>query len=836
MLRYPAFSSFLAFFFAGLLIISYPANSIAQVTKIMGKVTDSQTKEPIPFANILVVGTTIGMLTDFDGNYSLELKNTKAESISASLLGYSKTTKPFTKNVFQTINFELVSENLDLPEVVIKYTGNPADRLIDSIVKYKERNTFQSFDKFQYNAYTKIELDANNITEKIEEKKLFKPFQFVLAYVDTSTINGKSYLPVLISETNSVIYERKSPKSKKEIIQATQISGLDNPSVSQFFGNMSQQVDVYSNFTELFEKNFVSPIANSGHDYYKYFLVDSTYIGNKWCYHIMFKPKRKQELTYTGSLWVNDTSYAIVKIKMRIAEDANINFVNDLEVDQEFEWTDDKFWMKTKDVLLVDFNIVDNAKKLIGLYGHKTNIYGNFIFDTIDYERVFALPSDVTFEKNATDRSEEYWETSRPEALTTSEENIYKMVDSIKNVPIFRTYSNIVYGVINGYFPWKKLEIGPYSKLFSYNSIEGARFRIGARTANSFSKKVQLEGYLAYGTLDRTFKYGGEVIYMFNKNPRRVFTANYKYDVEQLGMSPNAYATDNILSSLFSRGPINKLTMVREYKISYEHEWFNGLINTLAITHRELFPLKGAEFVIFPENTYDTVYTNSIYTNEIGLSTRISFDEKYISGEFYRVTLKSQYPIIMINYKWGVPNIFSNDYGYQKLNIGISQWFNLGTIGWSKYVVEWGKIWGTLPYPLLKIHDGNQTFLYDDYASNLMLYYEFVSDNYVNFYFSHHFDGLFFNRVPFLRKLKWREVAHFRGVYGSLTDANLNYSEFPEGMRPLGNTPYLEAGGGIENIFKIFRIDAVWRLTHLHDAENPDAINFGIFASVYFSF
>ena len=229
-------------------------------------------------------------------------------------------------------------------------------------------------------------------------------------------------------------------------------------------------------------------------------------------------------------------------------------------------------------------------------------------------------------------------------------------------------------------------------------------------------------------------------------------------------------------------------------------------------------------------------YSNSIYTNEVGLSTRISFDEKYISGEFYRVTLKSQYPIIIINYRWGVPNIFSNDYGYQKLNIGIQQWFNLGTLGWSKYVVEWGKIWGTLPYPLLKIHDGNQTFLYDDYASNLMLYYEFVSDNYVNFYFTHHFDGLFFNRVPLLRKLKWREVIHFRGVYGSLSDANLHYSEFPENMRPLGKTPYLEAGGGIENIFKIFRVDAIWRLTHLNDPQNPNAKSFGIFGSVYFSF
>jgi hypothetical protein len=276
--------------------------------------------------------------------------------------------------------------------------------------------------------------------------------------------------------------------------------------------------------------------------------------------------------------------------------------------------------------------------------------------------------------------------------------------------------------------------------------------------------------------------------------------------------------------------------MVREYKLSYEHEWFNGLINTLVVNHREMFPLKNNEFIIYPDYNQDTVYSNSIYTNEIGLDTRISFREKYISGEFYRVTLKSQYPIILISYRLGIPNLFTNDYGYQKLNIGIQQWFNLGTLGWSKYIVDAGKIWGTLPYPLLKIHDGNQTWLYNDYASNLMDYYEFVSDRYINFYFSHHFDGFFLNRIPLMRKLKWREVVHFRGVYGSLTTDNLNYSAFPENMRPLGNVPYLETGAGIENIFKILRIDAVWRLTHLNDAENPGATNFGIYASLYFSF
>ena len=192
------------------------------------------------------------------------------------------------------------------------YTGNPADALMDSIIKYKKRNRFQSFKAFKYDSYTKIQLDANNVSERFLNRKLMEPFNFMLDYVDTSTISGKSYLPVMITETMSEVYERKSPASKKEIITASQISGLDNANMAQFLGKMSQQVDIYENYTELFEKNFVSPIADFGRDYYKYYLIDSAFIGDKWCYHIMYKPKRKQELTYSGGLWVNDTSYAVV--------------------------------------------------------------------------------------------------------------------------------------------------------------------------------------------------------------------------------------------------------------------------------------------------------------------------------------------------------------------------------------------------------------------------------------------------------------------------------------------------------------------------------------------
>ncbi|MCX6268578.1 MAG: DUF5686 family protein [Bacteroidetes bacterium] len=822
-------------YFLLLCLLYIPYDGFSQVTKIMGSVRDGLSGEVIPFANIIIPGTTTGTITDFNGNYSLEFKQ-KGDSIKAFLIGYSRITKKIQQNQFQTVDFALFPQNLNLPEVTIRYQGNPAEVLLEKVVRNKDKNSLQSCQTYQYEAYTKIELDANNISEKFRNRKILRKFDFVWNYLDTSTLNGKSYLPVFIAETMSDIYFRKSPRSRKEIITASSISGLDNASVSQFFGHLSEEVEIYKNFIPLFEKNFVSPIADFAIDYYKYYLVDSSFIAGKWCYHIMFKPRRKQELTFSGNLWINDTSFAVKKFQMRIAGDANVNFINDLEVEQEFEWTDHLFWMLTKDVLNADFNILDNSKKTLGFYGHRTSFYRKFQFDIPENNRFFRVSSDVFIDPDASAKSKATWDTIRPERLSATEQGIYNMVDSVKSIPVFRTYTDIIYGIFTGYLSWGMVELGPYSKFFSYNAIEGARFRFGMRTSNKFSKKIQLEGYLAYGTFDQTFKYGGDLIYMFSKNPRRDLTAGFKYDVEQLGLSATAFSTDNILSSLFHRGPNDKLTMVREYQVCYEHEWYTGFLNRLHFIHREVFPLGSTEFIVFPESRSDPRFMNSIYTSEIQIDTRLAFRERFLAAEFARVTISSVYPIIQLSFTYGIPQVFNSDYEYQKLTLNVSQWFHFATIGWSKYLIEAGKIWGTLPYPLLKIHDGNQTFFYDSYSSNLMNYYEFVSDTWITASFTHHFEGLLFNKIPLIRKLKWREVASAQVVYGTLTDKNAQYSLFPDNMRSLAYRPYWEAGVGIENIFKIIRIDAIWRMSHLQDGKNPNVPKFGIFASLFFSF
>jgi len=735
------------------------------------------------------------------------------------------------RNSFQRIDFEMEPLENNLPEVIITYKGNPAERILAKIIENKKYNDRSKFEAIQYEAYNKIEFDANNISDKLSKRKLIKPFDFIFEYIDTTTINGKSYLPMFLTETMSDVYMRKQPKSKKEIIKASKISGMENESISQFIGSMYQNPYVYDNFITFFDKNFVSPIADNALLYYRYYLIDSTFLNNKWCYKIMFKPRRKQELTFTGSFWVADTTFAIKKVDMRVVDDANINLINDLVCVQEFDFIDNKYWMLSRDYMIIDFNPLNNNDKLLGFFGKKTTTYRKYVLDQPKEEKFYSSPTDIIVNDSATIRPKEYWVTARHDSLNKDEKNIYKMIDSVKSVPLFHTYVDIIQTLFLGYKVWKKVEIGPYSSMYSFNKLEGNRFRIGGRTSNAFSKKTEITAHLAYGTKDKRFKYGLGYEYVIKKSPRKSFAVFYKNDAEQLGQSENAFREDFFFSSFMRRNPANKLSMVEEYKGSFFYEWFSGFSNIVTLRHRTLYPILNTRFIINPLSLNPQV-KNNIISSEIILNVHFAYKEKFLLGEIDRTSAGTKYPVLDFQYTKGIKGLLGSDYNYQKVAMSISQWFNVGTFGWSKYILEGGKTWGILPYPLLKLHEGNETFTFDEYAFNTMNYFEFVSDKYFSFYYTHHFDGFFFNKVPLLRKLRLREVAQFKGLVGSLNDQNLNFSEFPSTLSGLSK-PYFETSVGIENILQMIRIDYIWRLSYL---DHPNISRHGIMFTFQFFF
>ena len=805
-----------------LLLIQYSICNIqlkAQITKVKGKVIDAKTKEPIPFVNLAFKGTKIGTSTDFNGYYLIETYQ-PSDSLLVSSVGYLKAAKSVTRHKSQTINFELNTTKVQLTEVIIKYTGNPAHALLKKIIANKGINNYEKFDAYQYEVYNKIEFDLNNITEKFKNKRVFRPFKFIFDNIDTSDINGKTYLPIFMIESISDFYYRKNPKNQKEVIKASKVSGVNNKSVSQFLGQMYQNMNLYDNYIVVINKGFISPIADFGMMFYKYYLTDSAFIDNNWCYKIMFMPRRKQELTFNGHFWVHDTTFAIAAVDMRIEKTANVNFIKDMIASQKFKRIDDKRWMPEKSKVFVDFILSDNAR---GFFGRKTATYKNHIINQVKEDSFYSMAENIIIHDDATEKSEEYWDTARHEPLSKNERAIYTMIDSIQKIPVYNTYIDLIVMFATGYKVWGKFELGPYYTLYSFNKIEGSRFRFGGRTSNAFSKRLMIESYIAYGIRDGKFKGGGGFEYFLaKKRPRHSIGVFYTNDLEQLGQSENAFREDNILASVFRRIPLQKLTRFEELSTFYQREWFDGFSNKLSYVHRVITPPGDTSFAVNPGDGTD-IYDN-ITTSEIRFNTRFAYNEKFVSGEFNRTSFGTKYPVITVQYIYGINNFWDSAFEFHKIYLTVKDRVRINPFGYLDYIFDAGKIFGKLPYQLLELHTGNETYSYDDYAFNMMNYFEFASDQYISFSVTHHFDGLFLDKIPLFKKLKWREVLSAKSVWGSLDDKHKEVISFPVNLTKL-KKPYVEAGVGVENILKVLRVDALWRLAYL---KNPDITKFGI--------
>jgi hypothetical protein len=780
-------------------------------TKVTGKVVDLETREPLPFVSIAFKGTTSGTTTDFDGNFSISIEK-NVDSLLASYVGYNRAAKKVRVNQTQIINFELSKSSVGLQEVVIKPGENPAHPIVRKALANKDNNDKEKLSAYQYEVYNKIEFDLNNITEDFKKKKVFKPFEFVFENIDSTSVGEKPYLPMFISENLSDFFYRKQPKKRKEIIKGSKISGVENSSVSEVMGDMYQNVNIYDNSILVFDKNFISPISDNGFFYYRYYLIDSVRLDNHWCYQIQFMPKRKQELTFTGNMWINDTTFAIKRLEMKIAEDANINFVKALNVVQDYKNVDGA-WMLAKDRLVIDFEV---RKDKMGIYGRKTTSYKDFVINKPKDDDFYEKTPDVLLLDGADQKDKAFWEASRHDSLSKNEKQIYAMVDTIQTLPAYKTYVDIITIFVSGYKDIGKIELGPYFNTYSFNKVEGNRFRIGGRTTNAFSRWHELNGYVAYGTHDNDFKYSLGFRSFLTKKPRQILSANYKKDLEILGQSQNAFTNDNILASLLRKQPLNNMTRLDQYTVGYEYEWFEGFNQKLSVINRRLTPLEDLPFRyerITSDGSIDTVH--SLITSEVRFLTRFAWHEKYLKGEFDRVNLGTIWPVLQLQYTAGIKGIFSSDYAYHKVNFNLNDRIRINPIGYTDYIVDFGQVFGKAPYPLMELHGGNETYTYDPFAFNMMNYYEFVSDKYASLSIFHHFDGFFFNKVPLFRKLKWREVATFKGLTGTVSAANRNIFRFPSTLSTLSKGPYYEAGVGIENIFKIFRIDALWRLSYI---------------------
>jgi hypothetical protein len=507
---------------------------------------------------------------------------------------------------------------------------------------------------------------------------------------------------------------------------------------------------------------------------------------------------------------------------MSIPKEANINFIHAANVIQEFSQIDST-WMLSKDRLIIDFAV---SKNQVGIYGRKTTSYKDFKINQPKDPKFYEFGDKIVVEDAASKQSDDFWNSNRHDSLSLREKKIYHMIDTIKTLPIYKTWVDVLTLFVSGYKTVNNFEIGPYFNLISYNKIEGLRARFGGRTSSKFSRWYELQGYVAYGFTDEKFKYSvGFKSFITKKPHRQLIGMTYKSDYEILGQSQNGFSQDNLFASLFRTNPLTNLTRVDKTDAWFEREWVDGLTSKITLTGRTITPLITNTYTYF-KNDGSIATKENIRNTEVRLNVRFAYKEKFISGDFSRISLGTKWPVMQVNYSKSLQNAFRGEYDYQKVVLNLSDRVRLiSLLGYTDYTAEVGKIFGAVPYPLMELHGGNETYVYDYMSFNMMKYYEFASDQYASIGMFHHFEGLLFNKVPLLKKLKWREVVTCKALWGSVNDINRKTLIFPNTLNALNNEPYVEISAGVENIFKVFRIDALWRSTYLRERAIE---NFGV--------
>lgn len=832
---------------------------------ISGTITDANTGEPLPFATVVFVGNeSVGTTSDFDGSYLLESK-WGTDSIEVSFVGYElKRVAIQRKQKRQIINFQLKDAGLTLITAEVKAKkqryrrkNNPAVALMKQVIANKDKNRIQSQDFYEYDKYEKMELSLNNITDEFRQKKQFKNFQFLFNYVDTSQLNGKPYLPMYIRETASNVYYRKNPQREKEFRNGIKVTEFDNwistDNMALLTDRLYQKIDIYDNNIYMMSQNFVSPLSDfAGNAFYRYYILDTISYNNRAVINLAFMPANKRDIGFKGNLYIlNDSTHAVAKAVFSITKEANLNWVNDMQLVQEFE-PRDSFWILTKDEIIIDFAL---SKKSNGLFGKRSVHYDNHVFNRERDKSVYAGTVNVIDADDVYNKGDAFWKAARLEPLSIKEKGIYEMTDSLQQMPAFKRVMNVFSVLITGFWNFDKLKLGPVGAFYSFNEVEGFRLRFGGATTTLFDPRLQLEGYLAYGFRDQKFKYGGAVLYSFNndfkKYPQHHLQLSYQQETNFVGQKLDFVTEDNFLLS-FKRGDVSKMLFLENFKVEYLYETNQDIALTLKFNRQQQTPLGSLRFNYFPPQDAENILSlNHLKISEFSAKLRWAPNQQFIRGHNSRSPIYNRYPIMTVAYSLGAKGVLGGAYGYHKLEAEIFKRFHYPFLGMTNVVIEGGKVWSKgLPYYLLFIPKANQTFSYKHRSYNLMNYLEFTSDAYLGWNVEHHFNGFFFNKIPLLKKLNLREVISFKGVWGSLSDQNnpnknrelIQFIQNEAGQTEtftLDRLPYMEASVGILNIFKVARIDVVKRLNYL-DAPNVPVMfgskGLGIRMKVGFSF
>jgi hypothetical protein len=822
---------------------------LSQQTVIRGKVTDAETGDPIPFANVVLQGTSIGSPTDFDGYFEI---NGEAESdtIIVSYIGYERKKKTYVKGIAQTINFQLLPEANSLGEFVVTSgrQENPAFAIMRSVIDNKKFNDKRRLEAYEYESYNKIEIDIDNITEELRQKKYMQKITAVLDSVDMiAGEDGKPILPLFISESLSRFYFRNSPRLQKELIEKTKITGVgieDGSLISQVIGSSFQEYNFYQNRMNIVEKEFASPIGDGWRLVYDYELRDSAMVEDEFCYILDFQPKNDQELAFVGTVWIAKEGYGIKRIDAAMQKTANLNFIEKIRIQQEMERTTAGPWLPVKSRVLIDASELTkkSAGFLAKFYTSNKNIQVTDPRPTNFYARTIELQEDARV------YDDKFWQQNRHDTLSTTELSVITMIDSLNSVPFVRNTVNLLKTVARGYVEVGKLDLGPWPFLVAGNNVEGLRVRVGGRTNENFSRKWQFNGYTAYGFNDERFKYGAGVQMIANRQKWTTLSFNYRNDIDQLGIQVSSL-TDlddgSAFLALVQLGNLVRPFRYERYQFDFTHQASKAFSFGLRVRKQDFHP----EFDFrYRTNLSDLNSPLAIdfTTTELSLRLKYARDETFLINDNSRISLGTlRWPIFAMAYTRGLKGPFGGSFDYNKLEVSVSQRLKMGFWGVSFYQLNAGHVFDDVPYAVLTAHIGNEQPVYTPIAFNGLGFFEFVSQSYASVRYQHFFEGFILNRIPLMKRLKWRLVATGNVLVGGVSQSTLdiqvdrdeqgnpffpNENGNPVLFKTLDDGAYAEAGIGVENIFKLFRVDYIRRLTYTQGLSSSEQ------GSIVFSF
>lgn len=833
--------------YALLLLLFIPFISAAQSNykkRIYGKIIDKVTKEEIPYAAIRIKMTSYGCSSDNNGNFSFYAPEIR-DTLIVSNLGYRDEKIALNSKTRFPLTIKMQAENYELAEITIKpkkekyrKKDNPAVILARNIIKRRDDNAPENKPFYSRSRHEKLSLALNNFSSA-KESHFGKKFAFLDQYIDTSLVSGKPILYISSREMIGNDYHSKESKSKKQYVKARKRNGIDDfvsaESIEAIYEETFKDIDIFQDNVSLFNSKFVSPLSKLGPTFYRYYIMDTIEIEGEQCYDLAFVPFNAESFGFTGHLYVTtDSTYFTKLVQMNVPHDINMNFIEYMNIKQHFDRLPDGTRILNNESLVAEFKVVDAVN---GFYAHRQVEYRDYSFEKDSLaQAVLDFPGTVLEDEYSTRRAQEYWTENRIAELTKKELSVDQMMRELRNNPVYYWLEKGLTFLFTGWIPIRENEppvfYGPVNTTISHNELEGYRLRTGAMTSAYLNPHLFGQFYAVYGTEDKKFKYMGEIEYSFKKKkehpnefPIHSVKMRYENDIYQYGQNYLHTNKDNIFLSL-KRKKDNIIGYIKKAELTYTREFYNHFSYYITMRNRKNI---ASHLVPFEQTTTidGTTYSNfvkELTQSEIELKLRWAPNEKFTQTKWNRYRVQPEHPVFTLSHTASLKGVLGSDYNYQRTEFSFEKRFWFSAFGYTNCILKAGKVWNEVPFPLLIMPNANLSYTIQKESYDLMNAMEFFNDEYFSWDLTYYMNGLIFNRLPLIRKLNWREVLTFKGMYGRLSEKNRpnplntgNLYKFPyenDEYHYLDGKPYMEFAVGIENIFKVLRIDYVHRITY----------------------